>query len=424
MILTCMCLFFCSMLSLRTLIHASENVAFSIGGKINDYCYLSDNNNENRYILYEFVDEGYLIYDTINDVIAEYSLNNHSPFCDMNGEYYYFGPTLYMNKFDNEYKDSQNNTICLENYNDVAIKYQFSDRASKTRSSSEYRVPYSYYFEKLDGVINSFPENVNGDCGYVAASILLSYYDLFYNSDIIADEYITPVSNDSFLEEEWTYFPCANMLFKNLLHTFYDENATTSYSMHYIINSYFLTKDDVEGISFYNATLPNFTQICNQLSLNRPLILYGNFDFEGRVNHGFIVYGFNEISYTEKMLLAHLGWEDDSEVWFNLFLFDDWNISGTALALNSNSLLHKHGDTFKINNHSYCISEGLHIDEYVEVYSYGSPTHHNVSCECGRNLRYEEHDFIIYLSKTSTPFVAPPINNYICSKCGYVKSTM
>ena len=43
MILTCMCLFFCSMFSLRTLIHASENVAFSIGGKINNYCYLNGN---------------------------------------------------------------------------------------------------------------------------------------------------------------------------------------------------------------------------------------------------------------------------------------------------------------------------------------------------------------------------------------------
>lgn len=67
-----------------------------------------------RYILYEFVDEGYLIYETIND---------------------------------------------------VAIISQFSDSASKTRSSSEYRVPYSS--QAITPLLVPITNYVCTKCGYV-----------------------------------------------------------------------------------------------------------------------------------------------------------------------------------------------------------------------------------------------------------------
>lgn len=52
MISSCLCLLYCGVFSVRTLIHASENVAISIGGDIEDYCFLRDKNNDDRFILY------------------------------------------------------------------------------------------------------------------------------------------------------------------------------------------------------------------------------------------------------------------------------------------------------------------------------------------------------------------------------------
>lgn len=102
-------------------------------------------------------------------------------------------------------------------------------------------------------------------------------------------------------------------------------------------------------------------------------------------------------------------------------LLGNFNLYGTTYAIDFSDVGHQHGDTFKVNGHSYCISESLHLDDYVEVYDYESHTHHKVSCECGKIVRYEEHNFIPYLTKGVHPLVAP-ITNSICSKCGYIKS--
>ena len=78
-------IFIIYMFSYRCLVHASETVAKLIGGQIEDYYYLSDNHNEDRFILYCFKNHGYLIYDTASNVIVEYSLRNESPYVNMEG---------------------------------------------------------------------------------------------------------------------------------------------------------------------------------------------------------------------------------------------------------------------------------------------------------------------------------------------------
>ena len=62
-------------------------------------------------------------------------------------------------------------------------------------SESEYESCSDYYFSNLNG--KNVPYNVTGSCGYVATSMLLAYYDAYWNDNFVANEY----SNDSYLED-------------------------------------------------------------------------------------------------------------------------------------------------------------------------------------------------------------------------------
>ena len=53
-------------------------------------------------------------------------------------------------------------------------------------TSEEYNTVAHHHFAKLTSHI---PENVNGSCSYVAASLLLSFYDSYWHDDIIAEYY-------------------------------------------------------------------------------------------------------------------------------------------------------------------------------------------------------------------------------------------
>ena len=75
----------------------------------------------------------------------------------------------------------------------------------------EYDSCADYYFSNLSG--NDVPFNVLGSCGYVAMAMLLSYYDVYWNDNFVANDY----------ERDATYKNNSNTFVSSVLKT---ENET------------------------------------------------------------------------------------------------------------------------------------------------------------------------------------------------------
>lgn len=74
------------------------------------------------------------------------------------------------------------------------LTFMFALNAVAT-SGTEYESCSDYYFSNLTG--ENVPINVEGSCGYLAMSMLLAYYDAYWNDNFVADNY----NSDSYLQD-------------------------------------------------------------------------------------------------------------------------------------------------------------------------------------------------------------------------------
>lgn len=51
---------------------------------------------------------------------------------------------------------------------------------------SDYSTCVAHHFDRIEGNV---PSNVHGSCGYVALSLFLSFYDVYWNENLVADKY-------------------------------------------------------------------------------------------------------------------------------------------------------------------------------------------------------------------------------------------
>lgn len=145
----------------------------------------------NDFILVEG-DKSYEIY-TDDNVFIEGSNSSNSPYFEEDGEKYYLGPSNYFIATDDLVTNLfTGTTFSIEDYE--GFSYEISP-SIQTRSSTPSGDPNRTYID-TDGytVINeadyfrnltNFPQNWFGECGVVALSELLGYYDTFYNDDFI-----------------------------------------------------------------------------------------------------------------------------------------------------------------------------------------------------------------------------------------------
>lgn len=145
----------------------------------------------NEFILIEG-DNTYEIY-TSDNVFIEGSYSSNSPYYETIGEKYYLGPSNYFTVTDNLVTNIFTNSVASIN-DFYGYSYNINSIA-QTRSSIPTPNPDRTYVDS-DGftVINeanyfrnltNFPQNWFGECGIIALSELLSYYDTFYNDDFI-----------------------------------------------------------------------------------------------------------------------------------------------------------------------------------------------------------------------------------------------
>jgi len=182
-------------------------------------------NEEDRYVLFTGKETGYLIYDTLLDIYIEYSIEDESPFVDTNlpRRKIYAGPTYYLeqngdrffdiidkkelNHFDieefSEYNENMsasvmarkkseaikgiNDSVVIESEPQPSADGDLELEAEQTSTlSGGNAIPYSFYYENLR---YNMGVNVDGTCSFVAAGMVLSYYDSVYDDEIVPEEF-------------------------------------------------------------------------------------------------------------------------------------------------------------------------------------------------------------------------------------------
>lgn len=167
--------------------------------------------NEKVEILNDFVgnefnliegDNSYSIYDK-NGTMIEKSYESNSPYYCYEGNKYYLGPLNYY---------VENNGVIKDILKDKNVSVKELEGASYEIENSSYEVEESKIMKKQSLNIDSnntfcdnngftviakgdyfkrltyFPQNWYGECGLIALSMLLSYYDTFYNDDFIPND--------------------------------------------------------------------------------------------------------------------------------------------------------------------------------------------------------------------------------------------
>lgn len=130
---------------------------------------------------------------SLDNVFIEGSYTTNSPFYQIKGDKYYLGPTNYFVKCDELVTNLiTNNVEPFSNYNSYSYELLSNSLNRSSIPSPDINRTYvdsngftvikeADYFRNL----TAFPQNWFGECGVVALSELLGFYDTFYNDDFI-----------------------------------------------------------------------------------------------------------------------------------------------------------------------------------------------------------------------------------------------
>lgn len=207
-----------------SLTHKKPIVATKI---LNDY-------NDHSFKSYE-LDGGYAIYQLLDDreEFIEGSLETNSPYFNhLDSNLLYFGPGEYLFKENGKDKQCLTNKI-VSSYKEGKASYELviKDQPLRVQTAFSYidegdftYINHPEYFKKL----SAFPNNWFGECGLIALSMLLSYYDTLYNDSFIPNSITYPS------REYNTTGAITSSTMESLIHKVEFPNInTTSYPMEY-----------------------------------------------------------------------------------------------------------------------------------------------------------------------------------------------
>jgi len=137
-------------------------------------------------VLFELSESGYIIVNTNDYSIPELSLESNARI-DWEKEYLYNGPLALV-----EFSESNAMKIEKLSYryeNDKKNKVDINQDSSISESQYNIEPLYSSTSGNLDHSLVTWDYNPDGRCGPLAAAIVLKYYDVNYDSDMIATQY-------------------------------------------------------------------------------------------------------------------------------------------------------------------------------------------------------------------------------------------
>lgn len=302
----------------------------------------------NLYYVVEFSETGYLIYHADSGCVMEYSASAPSPYAAVEENLFYCGPTYYyvfdgntyfhtiadesFDEADSEMLESaetnsnQLHTKCVEAANDsvycidtAAASGRQNDIAA-TASSAHYISKYSVLKNlkteaQMGYYTNPRASDGGGCCGYIAAGMLLLWYDKGKGVNETINDFAYLNSNGSaFRGGDFTRY------LRSLGQ--YDASDATGVlpgdeSMRDIISKYARKK---YCVTTTDATIiPSASKVCTWLrTYNAPVIVFGNFEKKGSGSyHAVLAYGW----YDDNRIIANYGHEYYNEVTITAPLF-------------------------------------------------------------------------------------------------------
>lgn len=264
--------------------------------------------NGNDYAVIEFSPSGYAIVHPESGVIIEYNMNAASPYSGISGDCYYGGPTYYYHKSAEGYKHtvleddtlsekdaaqlketcSKMNAEALAMPDQIAVEYfkgsgSLESVSGSTRGTDYWVTSYSWIRKRKSG----FGYKSGGYCGYIAANLLLKYYN--YRGKITLTS---------------PYNTLNSVALTNKLIEYGSGASTTGVSISTVLNSFASDFGYPQVANWAVGCYGITTEIKNN---KRPCILFG--DLENAGNHAALAYGYNTYENSGySTFVCHYGW--------------------------------------------------------------------------------------------------------------------
>ncbi len=424
---------------------------------LEEYCEFSKNKkilfdkplydlSSNSFKLYE-LESGYAIYGLKEnyEFFLEGSYQNNSPYFEYReeeliylgvGEYYLKRGNKVINILDNK-KELLIQDISydvFENYNISLQSDSFPNPDVTTKNPEDFTVINSYkYFQKL----KTFPYNSKGECGIIALSILLGYYDTFWNDEFIKPGFCYDASNK--YNSTISLMLGKTMEINSPLSDYgldsWEDMPGTSYGLRdYLLDKYnhqYMGGGDIWGgnpmadeelkATIYDYIDDNcsirphvsvssgslfFTHAGPKRCINEGyptcLVLtsysYGNGEKGGKP-HVVVAYG-----YKDDKFLVHMGW-DPGTLSYSSIVLSDLTIYGYYCLKYTGPHIHSKNMKIKYGNDiMFACACGYTYNDHAHnfIYTYNDENTHLSSCSCGFS-DLEAHNWIILLENRAVP---------------------
>ena len=268
----------------------------------------------NMYYDIECIPTGYLIYHVASGNFAEYSLYSPSPYRGLEGELYYGGMTEYYYYENGIFShtitgetfrgNSEAVDAFCESCSEADLQMQQDvesvELATASAESVTWLVSGSSFISELSKKCDFgyyYDGKSAGNCGYVAAALLLFYYDCVASDGFVSDAQYLNIEGNAYRGESrgmqtiGEYNNLAKHLFLSfgkVHNAYWSDTAGTQYDLlglrgiDEVIGGYCEVDTDVE-IDATGETCLSFDTIFDLLKRNKhPIIVFGKFDDNGQ----------------------------------------------------------------------------------------------------------------------------------------------
>ena len=299
----------------------------------------------NKLVVFEYSPTGYAIFSPKTGTFLETAPESPSPYLNRSSNLYYGGPKHYY-VFDNDtflntitaMRLTEGDILALEDYSKKLDDMLMSSKSTNTLNylngksadcSSTRSVSGTYYVNNYSRIKNlSSCGYVGGNhCGYIAAAMLLYYFDSTGHRDVI------PGTNSDYYYTENNKYVLTTKLTNELISIGVDlglNPTTTSYAIHRVVKKYLSNKSISGNIDHTSLFTPFFTKfkISQIIDDSEPVIIFGSLysqSHNSSIDHAVLAYGYKAtISYDEESygtttyeFIAHFGYTTYPFVYLN-----------------------------------------------------------------------------------------------------------
>ena len=280
-------------------------------------------------------------------------------------------------------------------------------------------VPGDYFFRNMT---TNFGHNTSSlypnSCGYVAIGILLSYYDAFYNDNIINDYYDKESVEDFYyysdintedydtspgIDDDFHYYLIN--LGRGMGFTASDKYNIDWTEIDDFIEEYFDDLDMSVTVNTADVLYPNKTQYIKDAIDDGYPVIVGIYGIDNDVSSSYLDHSVVAYGYNGNDIKAHYGWHNYSNL-YEYTINNYWYAIAHYIEFND---CHVDSDNYEWSvGGTICpCGEITAIHRSLSCSYFNSLKHHHYCSNCGYGY-FETHNYV------------QQGNQYVCSGCGNV----